>query len=127
MSNLPRIYPEWLDRLQIKFMNPVLKRLGGRLPGLSLIRHRGRKSGKSYETLVTAYRKGNELAIALGHGETDWVRNVLAAGEAEVKLFRDEVHIVNPRIAPPGTDVAALPAMAKRQARNVAVFVADIA
>jgi deazaflavin-dependent oxidoreductase (nitroreductase family) len=127
MPDLPRMFPPWLDRIQIKYFNPVIKPLAGRLPGLSSIKHRGRKSGRSYETVVTAYRKGNELAIVLGHGETDWVRNVMAAGEADVALFRDEVHIVNPRIVPNGTDVAALPGIARRQARNIAVFVADIA
>ena len=127
MPDLPRMFPPWLDRIQIKYVNPVIKPLAGRLPGLSSLKHRGRKSGRPYETVVTAYRKGNELAVVLGHGETDWVRNVMAAGEADVALFRDEVHIVNPRIVPNGTDVAALPGFARRQARNVAVFVADIA
>ena len=127
MSDLPRMFPPWLDRIQIKYMNPVIKPLAGRLPGLSVINHRGRTSGKTYETVVTAYRKGNELAIVLGHGKTDWVKNVLAAGEADVRLFRDEVHIVNPRIVSNGKDVAALSAVARRQARKIGVFVADIA
>ncbi len=127
MSELPRMFPEWLDRIQIKYLNPVLKPFGGRVPGLSVIKHRGRTSGRPYETVVTAYRKNNELAIVLGHGKTDWARNVLAAGEADVTLFRDEVHIVNPRIAPNGDDVVALPAMARRQAKRIAVFVANIA
>ncbi|NVN50889.1 nitroreductase family deazaflavin-dependent oxidoreductase [Mycolicibacterium hippocampi] len=127
MSELPRMFPEWLDRIQIKYLNPVLKPFGGRVPGLSVIKHRGRTSGRPYETVVTAYRKNNELAIVLGHGKTDWARNVLAAGEADVTLFRDEVHIVNPRIVPNGDDVVALPAMARRQAKRIAVFVADIA
>ena len=127
MSELPRMFPEWLDRILIKYLNPVLKPFGGRVPGLSVIKHRGRTSGRPYETVVTAYRKNNELAIVLGHGKTDWARNVLAAGEADVTLFRDEVHIVNPRIAPNGDDVVALPAMARRQAKRIAVFVANIA
>jgi len=126
MSDLPRMFPGWLDRIQIKYLNPILKPLAGRLPGLSVIKHRGRKSGRPYETLVTAYRRGPELAIVLGHGKTDWAKNVLAAGEAEVALFRDEVHIINPRIVPNGDGVAALPAIARRQATKIAVFVADI-
>ena len=127
MSDLPRMFPPWLDRIQIKYMNPVIKPLAGCLPGLSVITHRGRTSGQPYETVVTAYRKGTELAIVLGHGKTDWVKNVLAAGEADVRLFRDEVHIVNPRIVSNGKDVAALSAVARRQARKIGVFVADIA
>ncbi|MGE2834560.1 nitroreductase family deazaflavin-dependent oxidoreductase [Mycobacterium sp. SMC-4] len=127
MTDLPRMFPEWLDRIQIKYFNPVIKPLGGKLPGLSIIKHRGRKSGRQYEAVVTAYRKGGQLAIVLGHGKTDWAKNVLAAGEADVRLFRDEVHIVNPRIVPNGQGVEALPAIARRQAKTVAVFVADIA
>ena len=127
MSDLPRMFPPWLDRIQIKYFNPVIKPLAGRLPGLSSIRHVGRKSGREYRTVITAFRRGDELAVVLGHGETDWVKNVLAAGEADVDLFRDQVHIVNPRIVPNGTGVAALPAMARLQARKVAVLVADVA
>lgn len=127
MSDLPRIFPEWLDRIQIKYMNPVVKPLAGRVPGLSVIKHRGRTSGRQYDTVVTAYRKGPQLAIVLGHGKTDWVKNVLAAGEATVQMSGAPVHIINPRIVPNGDGIDALPAMARRQATKAAVFVADIA
>ena len=126
MSELPRMFPEWLDRIQIKYFNPIVKPLAGRMPGLSVIKHRGRTSGRAYETIVTAYRNDSQLAIVLGHGKTDWATNVLAAGEADVTMSGDEVHIVNPRIAPSGDGVDALPGFARRQARKVAVFVADI-
>ena len=94
---------------------------------MAIIMHRGRKSGKPYETIVTAYRKGDVLAIALGHGKTDWVKNVLAAGEADVHFIRRDVHIVNPRILPAGSSADGLPWMAGLQARKIAVLVADIA
>ena len=126
MSELPRMFPEWLDRIQIKYFNPIVKPLAGRMPGLSVIKHRGRTSGRAYETIVTAYRNDSQLAIVLGHGKTDWAKNVLAAGEADVTMSGDEVHIVNPRIAPSGDGVEALPGFARRQARKVAVFVADV-
>ncbi|MEZ0382010.1 MULTISPECIES: nitroreductase family deazaflavin-dependent oxidoreductase [Mycobacteriaceae] len=126
-SKLPVVFPQWLDRLQIKYMNPVVKPLAKYLPGTSVIKHRGRKSGKPYETVVTTYRKGNVLAIALGHGKADWVKNVLAAGEADVRLFRSEVHLTNPRILPAGTADASLPWAVRLQNRKVAVLVTDIA
>ena len=94
----------WLERLQIKYFNPMVKPFARFLPGMAIIKHRGRKSGKPYETIVTAYRKGNVLAIALGHGKTDWVKNVLAAGEADVHFIRRDVHLTNPRIVPAGSD-----------------------
>jgi deazaflavin-dependent oxidoreductase (nitroreductase family) len=126
-SKLPVIFPPWLDRLQIKYMNPVVKPLSRFLPGTSVIKHRGRKSGKPYETVVTTYRKGKLLAIALGHGKADWVKNVLAAGEADVRLFRREVHLTNPRVVPAGAADHSLPLAVRLQNRRVAVLVADIA
>lgn len=125
-QELPRVFPRWTDQLQIKYMNPVMKRLSRYMPGASIIKHRGRKSGKPFETVVTTYRKGPVLAIALGHGKTDWVRNVLAAGEADVRLFRREIHITNPRIVDPGTAGAEVPFAVRLQNRQVAVLVADI-
>jgi deazaflavin-dependent oxidoreductase (nitroreductase family) len=125
-SSLPSVFPPWLDRLQMKYMNPLVKRGARFLPGASVIKHRGRKSGKPYETVVTTYRKGNVLAIALGHGKTDWVKNVLSAGEADVRLSRRELHIINPRILPAGTDDSSLPWAVRLQGRRLAVLAADI-
>ena len=124
---VPMKFPPVVDRLQIKYMNPVVEKVARYLPGFALIRHRGRKSGAKYETVVNAYRKGNVLAVMLGHGKTDWVKNVLAAGEADVHLFRRDVHITNPRVVPAGTDDPTLPRIARRATRTVGVFVADIA
>lgn len=127
VPGVPMRFPPLVDRLQVKYMNPVVRPLAKYLPGFATIRHRGRKSGKQYETVVNAYRKGDVLAVMLGHGKTDWVRNVLAAGEADVHLFRSDVHITNPRIVPAGTDDPTLPRIARRAARSMGVFVANIA
>ena len=128
---VPMMFPPWFERLQIKYINPALKPLARYMPGTATIKHRGRTSGKSYETVVTPYRKGNVLAIALGHGKTNWVKNVLAAGEADVEFSgRRQVHLTNPRILPAGSDgpdVQHLPRLARMQLRRIGVFVADIA
>jgi deazaflavin-dependent oxidoreductase (nitroreductase family) len=108
-------------------MNPLVKRLARFTPGVAKIEHRGRKSGKTYQTVVAPFRRGNVLAIALGHGKTDWVKNVLAAGEADVHFGRKSVHIVNPRIVPAGGDADGLPFMARVQSGKMGVLVADIA
>jgi len=123
---VPMIFPPWLERFQIKYFNPVLRPIARYLPGFAIITHRGRKSGTPYETIVTAYRKGNVLAIALAHGKTNWVKNVLAAGEAEVRFTRKTVHITNPRIRPAGSDAQGLPWPARLQAGRVGIFLADI-
>ena len=125
----PMVFPPWLERLQIKYFNPAIRPLARRMPTFAIVKHRGRTSGTPYETIVTAYRKGDLLAVGLLHGKTNWVKNVLAAGEADVHLFRGDVHIVNPRVIPVGTTgeaAAALPRMARLGLKRSAVFAADI-
>jgi deazaflavin-dependent oxidoreductase (nitroreductase family) len=102
----------------------ALKPLSKCLPGFTVIKHSGRTSGTPYETIVTSYRKGNALAVMLG--KTNWVKKVLAAGEADVHMFRGDVHITNPRILPAGTEDASLPRIACIGARRTGVFVADL-
>jgi deazaflavin-dependent oxidoreductase (nitroreductase family) len=124
---VPMLFPVWFEKFQTKYFNPAVKPFARYLPTFSVIKHRGRTSGKQYETIVTAYTKGNVLAIALAHGKTDWVKNVLAAGEADLHFIRKDVHITNPRVLPAGSDGKGLPFLARQQIGRVAVFVGDIA
>ncbi|MBV9515817.1 MAG: nitroreductase family deazaflavin-dependent oxidoreductase [Mycobacteriaceae bacterium] len=124
---VPMLFPVWLDRLQVKYMNPAVRRVARFLPTFAVITHRGRKSGRSYGTVVNAYRKGGVLAILLGHGKADWVKNVLAAGEAEVRLLGRDLHITNPRVVPAGAAADGLPWIARVGGRRMGVLVADIA
>jgi hypothetical protein len=55
------------------------------------------------------------------------VKNVLAAGQADVRLARNQVHIINPRILPAGSDGDGLPWLVRLQLRRMAVLVSDIA
>ncbi|HKI39261.1 MAG TPA: nitroreductase family deazaflavin-dependent oxidoreductase, partial [Mycobacterium sp.] len=73
---VPMVFPVWFENLQVKYLNQAVKPIARFLPGTATIKHRGRKSGTEYETIITPYRKGNTLAIALGHGKTNWVKNV---------------------------------------------------
>jgi deazaflavin-dependent oxidoreductase (nitroreductase family) len=122
---VPMVFPPVVHRLQVKYVNPVVKKVARFLPSFAVIEHRGRKSGKNYQTVVNVHRKGNTLAVILGHGKADWVKNVLAAGEADMHLFRRDVHIVKPRVIPVGTDDPGLPAVARRAARRIGVFAAE--
>lgn len=120
-------FPPWFENLQIKYINPIAVPLARFIPGVTVIRHRGRKSGRQFETAVTAYRNGDIVAIMLAHGKTNWVKNILASGEADIRLGRRDLHLVNPRIVAAGTDDPSLPRMARLAARRgVGVFVADV-
>jgi deazaflavin-dependent oxidoreductase (nitroreductase family) len=51
----------------------------------SVVRHVGRRSGKTYETPVRAVTTDGGFAIALPYGQSsDWVKNVLATGAGTV-------------------------------------------
>jgi deazaflavin-dependent oxidoreductase (nitroreductase family) len=126
-SGVPMLVPPALERFQIKYINPLMTPISKKLPGMSVITHTGRTSGTQYETPVTSYRKGNTLAIGLIHGKTNWVKNVLAAGQADIRVSGKDLHLVNPRVVPAGTADPSLPFLARVMARKSGVFVADIA
>lgn len=51
----------------------------------ALVRHTGRRSGRTYETPVDAIRTPDGFVVAMVYGpDTDWVRNVVAGGPAAV-------------------------------------------
>jgi deazaflavin-dependent oxidoreductase (nitroreductase family) len=79
--------PRWLARANKVGLNPVVKRVAPRLPLLGLVVHRGRKSGRRYETPVMVFRDGDRFVIALTYGgeRTQWAKNVLAAGGCELR------------------------------------------
>jgi deazaflavin-dependent oxidoreductase (nitroreductase family) len=126
---LPNLFPAWIDRLQTRYVNPLLRPAARYLPAFAVVKHRGRKSGTPYETVVNAYRKGDVVAILLGHGKTDWAKNVLAAGGADLLLSGRDVHIINPRILPAGSPAEGvdLPRIARMGGRRMGVFVATVA
>jgi deazaflavin-dependent oxidoreductase (nitroreductase family) len=63
----------------------VLKTAGQAGVSTSVVRHVGRTSGREYETPVSALPTDDGFVIALPYGpNTDWLRNVLAAGSATV-------------------------------------------
>ena len=124
---VPMKFPPWFENFQIKYINPVAVPIARFIPGVTVISHRGRTSGRHLQTAVSAYRKGHTVAIMLAHGKTNWVKNILAAGEADIRLSGRDVHLINPRIVEAGTSDPSLPLIARLAARRgVGVFVADV-
>lgn len=126
-EGVPMLMPVWLERIQIKYLNPLVRPFAKFMPGFAVIKHRGRTSGREFETIVTAYRKNDLLAIGLMHGKTNWVKNVLAAGEADIRVGGKDLRLVNPRVLPAGTVDPALPSVPAKLAKRQGTFVADIA
>lgn len=70
-----------------------------RLPGFAIIRYRGRKTGKTYRTPMNVFRDGDSYIFALTYGsDVQWVKNVLAAGEADLESRGRTIHVTHPRL-----------------------------
>ena len=85
-SLLVRFRPPGPVRFVGQFNKRVINRVTLRLAGLrhspvTLLIHRGRRSGRSYQTPVMAARDGDRFFIGLTYGPgVDWCRNAMAAG-----------------------------------------------
>jgi deazaflavin-dependent oxidoreductase (nitroreductase family) len=91
----------------VKLTSPLALRLAGRkvFPLWAVLRHRGRKSGKDYAIPVAVLHTPTTFVIALPWGpQTNWARNVLAAGGATVRWKGVEHRVFEPTLV--GKDVA---------------------
>lgn len=72
-----------IRRLNRRVTNRIQRSAGRPGASASVIRHRGRVSGRSYETPIVPFAIDNGFLVSLPYGPgTDWVRNVLAHGSA---------------------------------------------
>jgi deazaflavin-dependent oxidoreductase (nitroreductase family) len=82
-----------LSRGAARFNRLVTNRIQGLyawlLPPWAVILHRGRRSGRHYRTPLFAFRRDRTLVIALLYGqESDWLRNLRAAGGQVIRAGR---------------------------------------
>lgn len=88
--------PKSLARFNKKVTNRAVRLVAGWAPGMGIIHHVGRKSGRRYETPVNVFRKDDGYLFALTYGETEWLENVLAAGGCELETRGDRITLVDP-------------------------------
>lgn len=92
---IPRVVRRW-NKVGL---NRVTKRIAPQMPGFGVVVHRGRHSGRIYETPVNVFRAADGYVLALTYGpDTDWVKNVLAAGGCELKTQGRTVRLMSPRL-----------------------------
>lgn len=112
--------PDAIARFNKSVTNRVTGRFADRLPGFGIVVHRGRRSGNEYRTPVNLVARDGGFVFALTYGRAEWVRNVLAAGDATVITRRRPHRVDNPRIEPYRAD-AGFPAPARAILRLVRV------
>ena len=88
-----------LARFNRVFANRILGPAVPALPGFGAVLHRGRRSGRPYRTPVMVFRSGELYVLALPYGsDSDWVKNVLAAGGCDLRTRGRRVRLVEPRV-----------------------------
>jgi deazaflavin-dependent oxidoreductase (nitroreductase family) len=94
-----RFRKRWLAKINIVFTNRVTSLFAGWLPGFGILTHVGRKSGKVYRTPVNVFRTPSGFIIALTYSsQSEWVKNVLAAGGCELKTRGKKYQLSAPKV-----------------------------
>ena len=79
----------------------AMRSAGTETSDTSVVRHIGRRSGRTYETPVVAVEDGDGFLIALPYGErTDWLKNVVADGMASVVSHGRTFQVDQPQVIP---------------------------
>lgn len=79
----------------------AMRSAGTEKSGTSIVRHVGRRSGRTYETPVVAVEHDDCFFIALPYGErTDWSKNVVAGGTASVVSHGRTYRVDQPQVIP---------------------------
>lgn len=103
--------PLWFGHINKRIFNPIEIRKGKR----PVITHIGRTTGATFKTPVDALPVDDGYAFVLIYGsDSDWVKNVLTAGRATLRVDNEDVHLVRPRIETSEAAWARLPAPYKR-------------
>lgn len=110
--------PLWWGRINKRVFNPRAIAKGN----WPVITHVGRRSGRTFRTPLEAHVVDGGYLFVLVYGSgSDWVRNVLAAGQASLRVDGVEVELTAPRVVGPDEAFAAIPADAKRPPRALRI------
>jgi deazaflavin-dependent oxidoreductase (nitroreductase family) len=100
-----------IRRFNQRRLNPItLRNAGKRSSDYAAITHMGRRSGHVYTTPVRALPFGEGFVIPLPYGaDTDWCRNVLAAGKCTLRWHEQEYLLEKPEVVPLAKVVSVFP------------------
>jgi deazaflavin-dependent oxidoreductase (nitroreductase family) len=92
---IPKVVRQWNNA----GLNRLTRHVAPWMPGFGVIVHCGRRSGHCYQTPVNVFSAGDGYVIALTYGpDTDWVKNVLAAGGCELRTRGQTITLGSPRL-----------------------------
>ena len=97
-------------RFAARITAPLARPLAGRrfIPIWAIVEHRGRRSGRIYRTPVAISRMPAGFMIPIPFGdETQWVKNVVAAGGCRLRWAGRDIELVAPAVVDKAEAVAA--------------------
>jgi deazaflavin-dependent oxidoreductase (nitroreductase family) len=84
----------------------------------ALLRHVGRRSGKTYEIPIMVWRVEDGFVIVLTYGpHVDWLRNLQVAGQGSLRWHKQEYVFQKPEFIDAKTALPALPPFIKQVLR----------
>jgi deazaflavin-dependent oxidoreductase (nitroreductase family) len=90
-----------LTGVHARYINKVAARSAGRRGSLADLEHVGRVSGMVRHTPLRAFRTGDTVVIGLNFGrESDWLKNIAAAGHCRIRLGGEILELGAARIVP---------------------------
>src|SRR6266536_6024816 len=93
-------FPRVLSQHTWGSVNKMALRFVGRA-ALADLEHVGRRSGLVRHTPVRAFRRGDKVVVGINFGrESDWVKNILAAGRCRMRLGGEQLELGAPRVVP---------------------------
>jgi deazaflavin-dependent oxidoreductase (nitroreductase family) len=102
--------PMWVALVNKRVFNPLELKRGVR----PVLTHVGRSSGQTYRTPLDAHPvDGGYVFIVMYVSDSDWVRNVLAAGTATLEIEGDDFELLSPRLVSKEVAWQLLPATTK--------------
>jgi deazaflavin-dependent oxidoreductase (nitroreductase family) len=80
-----------------------MRLFAGSLPGLGLLVHKGRMTGRVYRTPLLVMKRGDYYLVGLWYGSNvHWVKNVLASGNCEMLVRGRNTRMVYPELVVDG-------------------------
>ena len=111
-------------RFVARFVNPVTLLIAGRgwMPVVGVLRHRGRRSGRTYATPLGMRRMGDTFFMPLTFSESAaWYRNLAASGSCQVTYLGRTYRLVEPRVVDFAAAAPAFPRYERLQFRAIGI------
>jgi deazaflavin-dependent oxidoreductase (nitroreductase family) len=111
-------------RFVARFVNPLTLLIAGRrwMPVVGVMRHRGRRSGRTYATPLGMRRLGDSFFFPLTFTENAaWYQNIQAAGSASVTYLGQEHVLVGAEVIDYAAAAPAFPRYERLQFRAIGI------